>query len=141
MIIFRALLQVIVWTCFHTRCLLTVYEFDLMDQRERHLADPFRPSRRPLWLLLRSGSRKYSNPVFPPSSTATSCGSSRPHSCFCFRSCVFDDLCQAHFCAARITEIVHCPGVFFFFSLATRARFRPDGRMIAAKVSAAFSVA
>lgn len=24
-----------------------VYEFDLMDQRERHLADPFRPSRRP----------------------------------------------------------------------------------------------
>lgn len=56
-------------------------------------------------------------PVFPPSSTATSCGSSRPHSCLCFRSCVFDDFCQAHFCAARITEIVHCPGFFFSFRL------------------------
>lgn len=88
-----------VWTCFHTRCLLSVYEFDLVDLRERHLADPFRPSRRPFGkvLLLHSGSRKYSGPVFPLCNTATSRCSSRPHSCFCFRPRAFDDLHQAFF--------------------------------------------
>lgn len=95
------------WTCFHTRCLLSVYEFDLADLRERHLADPFRPSRRPFGkvLLLHSGSRKYSDPVFPLCNTATSRRSSRPHSCFCFRPRAFEDPRRAFFffCAARIS--------------------------------------
>lgn len=39
-----------------------------MDHREQHLADPFRPSRRPFGCchIQEAGSRKYSNPGFLP---------------------------------------------------------------------------
>lgn len=114
------------WTCFHTRCLLTVYEFDLVDQREPTPGRPLPSQPTAVWLLLHSGSRKYSGPVLPPCSTVTSCCSSRPHSCSCFRS-----LSSSFFFAQpglRKLFIVF----WLFLSLSARAQCRPDGEMNAA---------
>lgn len=80
----------------HTRCTLRAYEFDLVDLREWHLANPFLLSWRPLGQVpfLQSGRRKYSCPAFPLWNTQTS-QCSHPHNFFCSRSCVFKYLCQA----------------------------------------------
>lgn len=81
-----------VWICFHTRCL---YEFDLANQRERHLVNLFRLA----VVTLRK------QQIFRPCVS-----SSRPHSCLCFDQL----LRQAPFLccqASRKSFIVLC---FFF---------------------------
>lgn len=100
------------WTYFqqrHTRSSLWAYEFDLVNLREWHPADPFLLSWHPFCqlLLLHSGRRKYSCPVFPLCSTETS-QYSLPHHFFCSHS---------HVCLSVCLWPFHIAHISFFFNV------------------------